>query len=383
MNSGLRFAVERTEPHPIAGQSRRATPAAAMPRRLWYKLGHVPPASTAMTALLLTAVLVFAASWGGSGLMTGWLRRRMILDHPVERSSHDRPVPKGGGVAVSAALLLGWLDLAVMGLAPPETLLVCCLAFALAALSWFNDVTDVPAPLRLAVHLLIATAGLLALPDRGQVFQGLLSPDLDEAATVLLWAWFLNLFNFMDGIDGITAVQTAAIGFGLAFVAALTGLASGGYLLLVVALAAAALGFLPWNWHPARVFLGDAGSVPLGFVAGWLLLLLASRGYWASALLLPLYYFADASLTLLARAVRGEAIWRAHRSHFYQRALAPDGDHGAVALWILGGNLGLIGAAVMAIWHPMPALALGAAITAVLIAKLALRGRRSPVAAPS
>lgn len=334
-----------------------------------------------MTTLLLTTVLVFAASWAGSGLMTRWLRRRMILDHPVARSSHTIAVPKGCGVAVTAALLLAWLGLSLAGRAPPETLLVCCLAFALAALSWLNDVTDLPAALRLGAHLLIASVGLLALPERGQVFQGLLSEPLDQAATVLLWAWFMNLFNFMDGIDGITAVETSAIGFGLAFVAALTGLASGGYLLLVVALAAAALGFLPWNWHPARVFLGDAGSVPLGFAAGWLLLLLAGRGYWASALLLPLYYLADATLTLLRRLVRGEAVWRAHRSHFYQRALAPDGDHAAVALWILAGNLGLVAAAVIAIWHPAPALALGAAITAALLLKLALRGRRTPVAA--
>jgi UDP-N-acetylmuramyl pentapeptide phosphotransferase/UDP-N-acetylglucosamine-1-phosphate transferase len=275
-------------------------------------------------------------------------------------------------------LLLAWLGLAARGLVPPETLLACCLAFALAALSWLNDVTDLPPALRLAVHLLIATVGLLTLPDRGQVFQGLLPRDLDQAATVLLWTWFMNLFNFMDGIDGITVVETATIGFGLAVVASLTGIAPGGYLLLVLALAAAALGFLPWNWHPARVFLGDAGSVPLGFAAGWLLLLLASRGFWASALLLPLYYLADATLTLLRRLARGEAIWRAHKSHFYQRALAPDGNHAAVALSILAGNLGLVAAAVIAVWYPMPALALGAAITAALLLKLVLRGRRSP-----
>ncbi len=330
-----------------------------------------------MTPLLLTAVLVFAASWAGSGLMTRWLRHRMILDHPVERSSHKLPVPKGCGVAVTGVLLLAWIGIAVAELAPPDTLLVCCLAFALGALSWFNDVTDLPAALRLFVHLLVAAVGLLAIPDRGQIFQGLLPDALDQVATVLLWAWFMNLFNFMDGIDGITAVETSAIGFGLAFVAALTGIASGGYLLLVVALAAAALGFLPWNWHPARVFLGDAGSVPLGFAAGWLLLLLASRGYWASALLLPLYYLADASLTLLSRLLRGERVWRAHRSHFYQRALGADGNHAAVSLWILAGNLGLIAAAVTAVWHPEPALAAGAAITAALLIKLFLRGRRA------
>ena len=334
-----------------------------------------------MTRLLLTTILVALASWAGTGAMTIWLRRRMILDHPVERSSHARPVPKGAGVAVTGVLLLAWLGFSVAGLAPPETPLICCLAFALTALSWFDDVTELPVALRLVTHLLIAAVGLLALPDRGRVFQGLLPVGIDEGATVLLWAWFMNLFNFMDGIDGITVVETTAIGFGLALVAALTGMGSDGYLPLGVALAAAALGFLPWNWHPARVFLGDTGSVPLGFAAGWLLLLLAGRDYWASALLLPLYYLADATLTLLMRLIRGEAVWRAHRGHFYQRALAPDGDHGAVALWILAADLGLIAAAAAAIWYPEPALATGAVLAAALLIKLAHRGRQARVAA--
>jgi UDP-N-acetylmuramyl pentapeptide phosphotransferase/UDP-N-acetylglucosamine-1-phosphate transferase len=325
--------------------------------------------------LLLLAALVFAASWAGTWAMMLWLRRRLILDHPVARSSHDRPVPKGSGAAVVTMLLASWLWLGVSGASPPETLLVCCLGFALAALSWLNDVTHLPAALRLAIHLLIATVGLQALPDRGHVFQGLLSGRADEIATVLLWAWFLNLFNFMDGIDGITAVETIAIGCGLALVAALTGVASGGYLALVVALTAAALGFLPWNWHPARVFLGDVGSVPLGFVVGWLLLLLAGRGYWVPALLLPLYYLADATLTLARRLLRRERVWQAHRSHFYQRALGRDRNHAIVTLWILAFDAGLVLSAVIAIWHQGTAVVLGAALIAGLLTILDRRAR--------
>ncbi|HYC14600.1 MAG TPA: glycosyltransferase family 4 protein [Stellaceae bacterium] len=330
-----------------------------------------------MTTLLLLTALVFAVSWAGTGAATYWLRRGMILDHPVERSSHDRPVPKGGGIAVASTVLVAWLGLAVFGIVPPETLLICCLGFALAALSWLNDLTHIPAILRLGFHLLIATTGLLALSDRGHEFQGLLPPALDAIATVLLWTWFLNLYNFMDGIDGIAASETAAIGFGLAFVAALTGVASGGYLLLVVSLAAAALAFLPWNWHPARVFLGDVGSVPLGFMAGWLLLVLAGHGYWVSALLLPLYYLADATLTLIARILSGERVWRAHKRHFYQRALRPDGNHARVVLSIVLANCVLVGAAVLAIWKPLPALGIGVAVIVGLLLAFDRRGRRA------
>src|SRR5262249_12443506 len=127
-----------------------------------------------MTTLLLTAALVFVASWASSGLMTRWLNRRMILDHPVERSSHAHPVPKGCAVAVTVWLLAAWLGLAAARLAPPEPLLVCGLAFALGALSWLNDVPPLPIAPRLAMHLLAAAVGLLAIPDRGHVFQGLL-----------------------------------------------------------------------------------------------------------------------------------------------------------------------------------------------------------------
>jgi len=329
-----------------------------------------------MTALASIALLVFAASWAASGAMTWWLRRSTILDHPVERSSHKRPVPKGAGAAVVPLVLGCWLALASTGRAPPETPAICTLAFALAALSWFNDVTDLPAVLRLAVHFLIVAVGVALLPARGHIFEGLLPPAVDTALTVVIWTWFINLFNFMDGIDGITAVESAAIGIGLAIMAALSG-GSGGEMEFPVVLAAVVLGFLPWNWHPARVFLGDVGSVPLGFIVGWLLLSEAGRGHGVSALLLPLYYIADATITLARRILRGEKIWHAHHSHFYQRALARDDDHSAVVLWILLGDLGLIGAALIAMWQPLPAMGLGVAIAAVLLMLLDRRGRPS------
>jgi Fuc2NAc and GlcNAc transferase len=270
-----------------------------------------------MTTLLLTTVLVFAASWAASGLMTGWLRRRLILDHPVERSSHARPVPKGAGVAVTAVLLLAWLALAVAGLAPPETLLACCLAFALAALSWLNDVTHLPPALRLAVHLLIATVGLLTLPDRGQVFQGLLPRDLDQAATVLLWTWFMNLFNFMDGIDGIAASEATFIAWAGAFLARPV---YGGASAAAIVLGAACLGFLRWNWAPARIFMGDVGSGYLGYVIAVLAVSLAHQTpptLWVW-LILGGVFFVDATVTLLQRLVRGRRVYQAHRDHVYQ-----------------------------------------------------------------
>jgi UDP-N-acetylmuramyl pentapeptide phosphotransferase/UDP-N-acetylglucosamine-1-phosphate transferase len=173
----------------------------------------------------------------------------------------------------------------------------------------------------------------------------------------------------MDGIDGISGVETAAIGAGAALVlwlaAGNSSLADYG-----LCLAAVAVGFLLWNWHPARIFLGDVGSVALGFLLGWLLLALAAAVLWAPALLLPLYYLADATLTLARRAWRHEKVWQAHRQHFYQQAARRFANHATVSRWIAGTNAALIALAALAAWRPAtawPALISGAAVVALLL----------------
>jgi UDP-N-acetylmuramyl pentapeptide phosphotransferase/UDP-N-acetylglucosamine-1-phosphate transferase len=202
-----------------------------------------------------------------------------------------------------------------------------------------------------------------------------LPPLVDRILTVLLWTWFVNLYNFMDGIDGITCVETVAIGLGVVLIAQLAG-DTAHLAAPALALAAGAAGFLRWNWPRASIFLGDVGSVPLGFLTGWLLLLLATQGQWAPALILALYYLTDAGVTLLRRLFRGERIWQAHRSHFYQRALAPDNDHAAVLKLIIGGDVALLLLALLAIRFPWPALIVAFLAVTSLLAQLLRRARR-------
>ena len=323
-------------------------------------------------------VVVPLAVLGGTAWLTGivrvWLKRRAIFDRPGLRSSHQIAVPRGGGLAIVPIALLAWLMLAALGLAPPGTVPVVAIAAALALLSWRDDLGGLGVGPRLLAHLLAAGMGVFFLPG-APVFQGLLPPMLDRAATVLLWVWFLNLYNFMDGIDGITAVETIALGLGATIVPLLAGAGSGGAPMLALVLAAGAAGFLRWNRPPALIFLGDVGSVPLGYVMGWLLLAMAAKGLWAPALILPLYYLADATLTLALRIARGERFWQAHRQHFYQRALAPDGDHGRVLRLILGGNAALLALAVLAVLWPWLALALAVAMVVAMLAQLQRRSR--------
>jgi UDP-N-acetylmuramyl pentapeptide phosphotransferase/UDP-N-acetylglucosamine-1-phosphate transferase len=319
-----------------------------------------------MIWLLSLSAVIALMSAVTTAVLIGLLRRRAILDHPNARSSHDRPTPRGGGLAVVPITLLAWVAGAGFDL-PGGMVVILCGAVALALLSWIDDLQSLPAALRLAVQAVVVGIGIKWLDDHGLIFQGLLPAWLDALLGGLLWLWFVNLFNFMDGIDGISGVETISIGAGLA---ALATLAAGGAppAWFGATLAAAAAGFLVWNWHPARIFLGDVGSVPVGFLLGFLLLALAARGYWAAALILPAYYLADATITLARRARRRERIWQAHAEHFYQRAVQSGMSHAQVSLAVLAANLVLIGLALTSLSAPLPSLAGAALVVAALLA---------------
>lgn len=302
-----------------------------------------------MTGWPLAAILALMAGLGAWLLLrplVAWLAARAVIDLPNERSSHSHPTPRGGGIAVVAAILLAgavWvsrLDAGAFGV------LLAAMA-ALALLSWFDDrLRGLPIALRLGAQAAAVALGLALLPLDASLFGGAVPLWLDRLVCFLAWLWFTNLFNFMDGINGITGTQTAAIGFGLAALALLDAVALplGGLALIA---AAAGLGFLPWNWGRAKVFLGDVGSVPLGYLLGGLLLHAALQGQWAAALILPLYYWLDATITLLRRLLRGEKIWQAHRQHFYQQASRKFGNHAAVVRRLAALNAALVGLALL------------------------------------
>jgi len=320
-----------------------------------------------LTVLFAAALL---ASLGLAGVLRHALLRLKILDHPNDRSSHIRPTPRGGGLAVMTVVLGGWLIApALLAEAPPAPVVVLIVAGGLVGAFWFEDSRGLPLLLRLAVQGGAAAAALFFWPGDGGTplfFQGLLPGGLDLALAGLGWVWFMNLYNFMDGIDGISVAESAAIGAGATLIGVMTvggedALAPG------IIVAGAMLGFLWWNRPPARLFLGDVGSVPLGFVLGFLLLDFAARGLWAPALILPLYYLADTGLTLIRRGLRGEKIWRAHRDHFYQLAVRRGLGHGQVSGAVAGVNAALVALAVAAIDRPWTALVIAAALTGAFL----------------
>lgn len=279
--------------------------------------------------------------------------RRIALDTPNERSLHERPVPRTGGIAialgVAAACALSWPGL--------PTILFA--AAALAAVSFIDDIVGLPTLTRLALHL-AAAAAVLALD---------LEVDAPLAFVVLALAlaWTTNLYNFMDGADGL-AGGMAVFGFGAYAIAAyLVGAAT--LAILGASIAAACAAFLVFNWHPARLFMGDVGSVPLGFLAG----ALGLQGWRIDAwpLWFPLLVFApfmcDATLTLLKRLARRERVWQAHRDHYYQRLVRMGFGHRGMAFIEYAAMAGCALLALLAYRQPaaIQAIALGVAVVAL------------------
>ena len=272
-------------------------------------------ASPAIGAVLALAVTVAALA---TVLRAAWATR--MLDRPNERSLHAKAVPRAGGLAILAGIAVGVLPLWA---ALDHRLRLALAGYALLALvSWVDDVRGLPAAPRLLAHLAVAAGWAIGL--------GL--PPAWAALAVLAIAWSTNLYNFMDGADGLAGGMTAA-GFG-AMAIALAWAGAIGAAGLAAVVAAAAVGFLFFNFSPARVFLGDSGSIPLGFLAAVLGLHGWQLGAWS--ILFPLVVFLpfwfDATLTVLLRALRGEKPWQAHREHAYQKAVLSGLGHRRVAL---------------------------------------------------
>ena len=284
------------------------------------------------------------------------------------RSSHEAPTPRGGGLAIYLVLIAGWTTIITASPNPPVEIgwiLLCSLGLAIP--SGVDDVRGLSIIARLLWQVVIATTGTFLLSGPLPVFQGLLPPTADTLATVFLWVGFINLFNFTDGIDGNAGTKAMALGLGM-FALSILGATPTVFGELGIITAAVAVGFLVWNWHPASIFMGDVGSVPLGFLLGWLLLRTASEGQWAPALILPLVYLTDSGLTYAARIAGREQFWRPHRDHYYQRAALREGvTHADVVKVILLGDVALIGMAILATQGLIALSLFGAAATSAAV----------------
>jgi UDP-N-acetylmuramyl pentapeptide phosphotransferase/UDP-N-acetylglucosamine-1-phosphate transferase len=265
-----------------------------------------------------------------------WAIRPLLLRHalakPNARSSHRIPTPQGAGIAVvTATLLVAGIVIASVSPIGANLPVVVFGATAFIALVGFaDDLKTIPVLPRLILQGLSVGAVLYAASGELRVIPA--CPIwIERAVLFLAGLWFVNLVNFMDGIDWMTVAEVVPVTGALVVLGAAGELAPS-TMIVAAALGGATIGFAPFNRPVAKIFLGDVGSLPIGLLLGWCLLELASRQHLAAALLLPLYYLADATVTLLRRLTRREKVWAAHRSHFYQRAT----DHGFSVLRVVG-----------------------------------------------
>lgn len=248
------------------------------------------------------------------------LLQRYALARPNARSSHSIPTPQGGGAAVIAATTAA---VALSSLIPgtalqPGLFAIFAAVIVLAVVGALDDLRPIAVLPRLVLQAATVSIVLATLPTEFHLVP--IMPLWAERALLLIGGlWFVNLVNFMDGLDWMTVAEIVPITAALALIG-LCGQLPVGSTIVALALGGTMIGFAPFNRPVAKLFLGDVGSLPIGLLVGWCLLQLAGNGHLVAALLLPLYYLADATITLLRRLANGEAVWIAHRSHFYQRA---------------------------------------------------------------
>jgi UDP-N-acetylmuramyl pentapeptide phosphotransferase/UDP-N-acetylglucosamine-1-phosphate transferase len=320
------------------------------------------PFSLAMMAMapLVAFILALGLIWW---LIKGTALR--ILDYPNARSLHIQAIPRTGGLGVISGILASW-----MLLPPLLPLSVWMGVILLALVSFADDVLSLPIWVRLLMHLVAATCFSVELLADVHGW-------LAAMAAAVGVTWMLNLYNFMDGSDGLAGGMTL-IGFGAYGCAAwLAG--NEPFATINFSIAAAAGAFLLFNFHPARIFLGDAGAVPLGFLAATLGLTGWTGGLWP--LWLPALVFfpfiADASVTLAKRALHGDKFWQAHREHYYQRMVQSGFGHRNTAL--LAYFL-MLSAATSAIWAARHdeaiQLGVGVAWTGIYVVMMGMFDRR-------
>jgi Fuc2NAc and GlcNAc transferase len=294
---------------------------------------------------MILFVLVFLATALVTDLVRRYLLRRGIMDRPNARSSHAVPVPRGGGLGIVLVFLCAvvWLFLKHDVPAGLAWALVGG-GIAVSIVGFLDDRFKLPAWPRLVVHFLASAWAVWCLASmRPELIAGVGSWIwFGRCAALLGLVWLTNLFNFMDGIDGLAGMEAATVSALAGFLIYRGGLSGDAQVCWL--LAAASLGFLIWNWPPAKVFLGDAGSGFLGFSLG-VLALFSSRDaairLWPWLILLAAF-LVDSTVTLLRRMLARERWYEAHRSHAYQHAALAWGSHAKVTLAAAAINIGYL-----------------------------------------
>lgn len=279
---------------------------------------------------IASLVFSFFTTW----LFRKWAIRKAVLDIPNQRSSHSVPTPRGGGLAIVVAWYIAIFIFYLTGLIQENLFFALLSGIVLVILGLLDDLYSLPSIIRLFVQILVVVATLYFLNADEIFLTGVASIRMNWLLLVVAGIgliWFINLFNFLDGIDGYAGMESLFILMAIYFF-------TGNFLMII--LSAAVLGFLFWNWQPAKIFMGDVGSTTLGFFLGVFALYYAGSGSLPLLVFLiisALFWF-DATITILRRFFNREQLTQAHRKHAYQRIVQSGFSHQKTVLLALGIN---------------------------------------------
>ncbi len=278
-----------------------------------------------MDKLLIFSIFIFLFTLIGTKYLKNFLEYKKILDIPNKRSSHIKPIPIGGGWIIVLSII------GIIFLLDPYDKIPGIIAITgLAFISWQDDLKNINVLIRLLFQIFFISIYFIYLYFFGFYNQTQLTHIF---LVILICIWFINIFNFMDGIDGISPVIIITIFAGIILAYFLNN--SEYFPTFEILVISTCLAFLYWNWNPAKIFLGDVGSIVLGFICILSLYWLFLEGNtWHWTLSLPMYYILDTTLTLIIRLIEGKKIWKAHREHYYQKAVQSGMTHSQVVSYI-------------------------------------------------
>ncbi|MDN3029798.1 MraY family glycosyltransferase [Rickettsia endosymbiont of Culicoides newsteadi] len=282
-----------------------------------------------------------------------------MVDIPDPRRVHNRITPRGGGIAIVIVVIVGLISYEYFTTkALINSIKILPLLLIISTISFLDDLISVPVFIRLIIHIICSTISIVLFLSPALLFHHELPLYIDFVLSIIYLTTFLNIYNFLDGIDGISGAESIHLSITILILCYLkydTIINTNFIIILNIIILGCSIGFLIFNWHPAKIFIGDVGSISLGFLLGLCLLLISASSIdlFIASSIASLYYMTDGGLTILIRLLNKEKIWQPHLKHFFQKAVKNGKSHREVVCRIIICNILLMVLSITSLHFPL------------------------------
>ncbi|WP_341749370.1 UDP-phosphate alpha-N-acetylglucosaminyltransferase [Candidatus Tisiphia endosymbiont of Sialis lutaria] len=282
-----------------------------------------------------------------------------MVDIPDPRRVHNRITPRGGGIAIVIVVIVGLISYEYFTTkALINSIKILPLLLIISTISFLDDLISVPVFIRLIIHIICSTISIVFFLSPALLFHHELPLYIDFVLSIIYLTTFLNIYNFLDGIDGISGAESIHLSITILILCYLkydTIINTNFIIILNIIILGCSIGFLIFNWHPAKIFIGDVGSISLGFLLGLCLLLISASSIdlFIASSIASLYYMTDGGLTILIRLLNKEKIWQPHLKHFFQKAVKNGKSHREVVCKIIICNILLMVLSITSLHFPL------------------------------